>query len=111
MKVGADRIEILTKEDTKEWVMSVPDLSKLDAKAVKEPTIFVTLNKKGNLKFLADSWKAISAVKEISIIFINPDSQLDTKWIIRPYVHSRICDDNSLKLGLKSMFETVDEIL
>ncbi len=111
MKPEKDRIVVLHKDGSREMVISAPDLPKLDPKAVSGPTIFVTLNKKENLKFLADNWKVLSAVKEISVIFINPDSQLDTKWIIRPFVHNRICDDSSLKLGLKSMFETVDEIV
>jgi hypothetical protein len=110
MQVEKDRLKITNKDDSHEEVLAMPDLSKMDIAAVKLPTVFITLNKKDNLKFLTDKWKALSAVKEISIIFINPDSQLDTKWIIRPYVHARICDDKTLKVGLKSMFEMVDEI-
>jgi hypothetical protein len=110
MKIERGRIVIANKDGSTEVATALPELSKMDIDSVKLPTIFVTLNRKENLKFLTDSWKAISAVKEISIIFINPDSELETKWIIRPYVHSRVCDDSSLKIGLKSMFETVDEI-
>jgi len=110
MKVEKGRIVITNKDESHETAISLPELSKMEASSVKEPTIFITLNKKENLKFLGDNWKAIAAVKEISIIFINPDSQLETKWIIRPYVHNKICDDSSLKTGLKAMFETVGEI-
>ena len=110
MKVEKGRIVITNKDESHETAISLPELSKMEASSVKEPTIFITLNKKENLKFLGDNWKAIAAVKEISIIFINPDSQLETKWIIRPYVHNKICDDSSLKTGLKAMFETVEEI-
>jgi hypothetical protein len=110
MKVDKDRVHITNKDDSKEEVHGLADLSKMDIASVKLPTIFITLNRKDNLKFLIDKWKELSAVKEISIIFINPDSQLDTKWIIRPYVHARICDDKTLKVGLKSMFDMVDEI-
>lgn len=110
IKVGKDKIEVANKDGSTEVAVCMPELSKLDI-GVKLPTIYVTLNRKENLKFLLDSWKQIAAVKEISIIFINPNSQLETKWIIRPYVHNRICDDSSLKTGLKSMFDTVEEIL
>ena len=110
LKVGKDRIDVMNKDGSQELVLGLPDLSKLDPASVKLPTIFITMNKKENLKFLIDEWKKLSAVKEISIIFINPDSQLDTKWIIRPFVHARVCDDKTLKQGLKSMFDTVDEI-
>ena len=40
----------------------------------------------------------------------NPFSQTDKKWIIYPYTHSKICDEDSLEMGLRSMFETVDRI-
>lgn len=110
LKIEKDRIEIENKDGSHESVIAMPDLAKMDISAVKSATIFITLNRKDNLKFLIDKWKDISAVKEISIIFLNPDSELEHKWIIRPYVHARICDDKTLKQGLKSMFETVDEI-
>jgi hypothetical protein len=106
-----ERLVITTKEDTKEYLIAMPLLSKVDSSMIREPTIIVTLNKKINLKTLTDRWDEFSKIKEISIIFINPGSVLEKKWIIRPYVHSRICDDASLKQGLKSIFDTVDEIL
>ena len=110
LKIEKDRLLIENKDGSHDLVVGLTDLSKMSISGVKLPTIFITLNKKDNLKFLIDKWKDISAVKEISIIFINPDSQLDTKWIIRPFVHARVCDDSTLKQGLKSMFETVDEV-
>jgi hypothetical protein len=110
LKIEKDRLEIENKDGSKERVVGLPELSKMDIAGVKLPTIFITLNRKDNLKFLGDKWKELSGKKEISIIFLNPDSQLDTKWIIRPFVHAKVCDDKTLKQGLKSMFETVDEI-
>lgn len=110
IKAEKDRLVIENKDGSKDLVVALPDLSKLDASSVKLQTIFITLNRKDNLKFLIDKWKELSAVKEISIIFLNPDSELEQKWIIRPFVHARICDEKTLKQGLKSMFETVDEI-
>jgi len=110
LKIEKDRLAIENKDGSHEEIVGLPELSKMDISGVKLPTIFITLNKRDNLKFLGERWKELSAKKEISIIFLNPDSQLDTKWIIRPFVHAKVCDDKTLKVGLKSMFETVDEI-
>jgi hypothetical protein len=111
MSVEKDHIYITNKDESREEMVGMPELAKLDSSLVKVPTVFVTLNKKENLRVLIDRWKELSAIKEISIIFINPDSQLETKWIIRPFVHARVCDDKSLKIGLNSMFGTVEEIM
>jgi len=75
----------------------------------KSLSIF-TLNSKENLDFLTKNWKKFLDYRHLTIIFTNPFSNLDKKWIISPYVHSRICDEGSLSLGLKSMFEMVEEI-
>lgn len=68
----------------------------------------VMLNSKENLDFLIKNWSKLIKFEKLTIFFINPFSGLDTKWFISPYVHDRICDKDSLKLGLKTMFETVE---
>jgi len=68
----------------------------------------VMLNSKENLDFLIKNWNKFIKFEKLTLFFINPFSELDTKWFISPYVHNRICDKDSLKLGLKTMFETVE---
>jgi hypothetical protein len=68
----------------------------------------ITLNKKSNLDGLIKSWETICRYKKLTIFFVNTKSKQETKWMIRPYVHNMICDHDSLKNGLKSMFDTVD---
>jgi len=70
----------------------------------------VTLNSKENFDFLIKNWNKLIKFEKLTIFFINPFSELDTKWFVSPYVHDRICDNDSLKLGLKTMFETVETI-
>ncbi len=70
----------------------------------------VTLNSKENLDAVLKDWKCLCGFKFLSIIFINPFSEDDKKWAISPYIHDRVCDESSLGLGLKAMFETVDAI-
>ena len=70
----------------------------------------VTLNSKENLDFLTKNWNKLIKFERLALFFINPFSEPDNKWFISPYVHDRICDNDSLKLGLKTMFETVETI-
>jgi len=69
----------------------------------------VMLNSGENLDFLIKNWSKLIKFEKLTLFFINPFSELDTKWFICPYVHDRICDKDSLKLGLKTMFETVEK--
>ncbi|MBS3131425.1 hypothetical protein J4212_03255 [Candidatus Woesearchaeota archaeon] len=70
--------------------------------------IICLLNSRKSLDFLIANWKSLIDFRSMTIYFVNPLSQLEKKWIISPYTHNRICDDASLKLGLNSMFETVE---
>ena len=70
----------------------------------------VTLNSRGNFDILVKNWSRLVNFKFLNIIFINPFSELDKKWIICPCTHNKICDESSLKAGLMSMFEMVEPI-
>ncbi len=70
----------------------------------------ITLNNKDNLDIMINNYKKLIEYKFLSIYFINPFSQLDKKWVICPYTHHKICDESSLQLGFKSMFEMVEPI-
>ena len=70
----------------------------------------VVFNSEENLNFVLDNWKRFIDLKEFKIMFVNPFSELDEKWVIKPYMHHKICDESSLKSGLKSMFSMVTSI-
>ena len=70
----------------------------------------VMLNSKENFDFLINKWNKLIKFEKLTLFFVNPFSEPDKKWFISPYVHNKICDDDSLKLGLKTMFETVETI-
>jgi len=70
----------------------------------------VTLNSKENFEAMLKSWDKLINFKFLSIIFVNPFSDLDKKWIVFPYTHHKISDDSSLKNGLKTIFEMVEPI-
>jgi|WetSurMetagenome_2_1015567.scaffolds.fasta_scaffold179593_2 hypothetical protein len=99
-------LEIKQKECTETYVISPV----LDPKAAKENATMVTLNNPENRGILAKSWEAFTKVKGLKVIFVNPFSEQEEKWIILPAIHDRICDRKSLKLGFTAMAELVDPI-
>ncbi|MEA3514515.1 MAG: hypothetical protein U9R34_03505 [Nanoarchaeota archaeon] len=70
----------------------------------------ITINSEQNLDFIADNWKWLIDSPGLTIMFINPFSLIDDKWIIRPYIHNKISESGVLEKGLKTMFETVAPI-
>ena len=70
----------------------------------------VTLNSKENFEIVLKNWSRLISFKFLSIIFVNPFSELDKKWVIFPHTHNKICDESSLVNGLKSMFNMVEPI-
>ena len=63
-----------------------------------------------NFDFLVRNWGKFAEIKNLSIYFINPFSNLDKKWIIHPYTHNNICEKSALAKGLRAMFDTVEPL-
>ena len=76
----------------------------------KESINIVFFNNKKNLGIIIDNWQELIKFRNLKIYFVNPFSDLDKKWIVQPFTHHRICDEGSLAKGLRSMFETVEEL-
>lgn len=101
------------------YVFASPHLDPFDQTLValkaqmgtKHP-ILVTLNTKKNFELIVKHFKELAKFHNfLQVMVINPNSQTDMKWIIFPYTHSRIADPETLELGLKAMFDTVDVVL
>ncbi len=75
-----------------------------------ENLCIITLNNKNNLEIMIKNWKKLVGYKFLSIYFINPFSQLDKNWVLFPHTHHKICDEQALETGLKSMFSMVEQI-
>lgn len=101
-------------KDKEQFFIISPSISNLDLiiSKLKNDSHYciVTLNSGENLDSLIKNWRRLIEFKLLCVIFVNPFSQLDKKWIIYPYTHHKICDESSLKTGLKSMFEMVEPI-
>ncbi len=87
----------------------VPELKKEILEKVKNGMItLVCLNTKENLVFMINNWQDLIKNQKLKVIFANP--KLNLQWCLIPYTHNMISDSSSLKLGLKSIFESVPEV-
>ena len=68
----------------------------------------VVLNSVNNLKVVQDGWSKLDKDPKFSLMFVNPFSLLDKKWIIFPHTHSKIIEPGALRQGLKSLFDGVE---
>ena len=84
---------------------NIEDL-RLKLKEGKSVTI-ITINSMQNLDFLIANWNGLIDFPEFTIIFMNPFSLTDKRWMIRPHVHNKITENNALRKGLNTMFGTV----
>jgi len=72
--------------------------------------LIVVLNTISNFQMLLKNWDKFTRFKHLSVYFVNPFSKLDKKWVIHPYTHNNICEQNALEKGLKAMFEMVEPL-
>lgn len=109
-----DSLIIKNKDNKKDISLILPSLENLDSinKKTKdfEKITIITLNSKDNLETLISKWEELEKIQNLKIIFVNPFSELEKKWIISPYIHSKITEKTSLKTGLRSLSELVENI-
>lgn len=112
---GKGNFDLYVKfKDKEQYFIITPSIADIDSIIQKINYIYyftiVTFNSKENFDSLLKNWKRLVDFKFLSIIFINPFSELDKKWVIFPYTHNKICDESSLETGLKAMFGMVEPI-
>lgn len=112
---GKDGFDLYVKyNDREQYAIVAPQLKDMDSiiKKIRNDSYFsiVTLNSKGNFDAVLKSWDRLVGFKFLNIIFVNPFSESDKKWVIFPHTHHKICDEGSLETGLKSMFAMVEPI-
>jgi hypothetical protein len=62
-----------------------------------------TKNIEDNFSFLITRWDALAAIPNLMMIFVN--LELGEKWILFPSTHNMIADKETLKQGLRTMFD------
>ena len=111
----AEGYDLLVRyKDTIKYLLIIPTLGDVENLSIKlkegKNTTIITINSAGNLQFLIDNWKRFIDFSEFTIIFINPFSMTDKRWMIRPHVHNKIAENCALEKGMKSMFSAVEPI-
>ena len=112
---GKDGFDLHVKyKDREQYVIVAPQLKDIDSiiKKISNNSYFsiVTLNSKENFDVIVKSWNRLVNFKFLNILFVNPFSESDKKWVIFPHTHHKICDECSLETGLNSMFVMVEPI-
>ncbi len=115
IKNGKDGFDLYVKyKDREQYFIIAPNIIDIDSiiKRINNNAYFslVTLNSKENFDAVLKSWSKMISFKFLNIIFVNPFSGLDKKWIVFPYTHHKISDESSLENGLKTMFAMVEPI-
>ena len=101
-------------KDREQYFIVMPSINDVDSFTSKinnkDYFSIVTINSRKNFDNILKNWDKLVHFKFLNIIFVNPFSETDKKWIIFPNTHQKICDESSLETGLKSMFEMVEPI-
>ncbi len=101
-------------KDKKQYFIVKPlieSMSEIINKINKEEHFsLVVFNTKENFKEVVDNWNILTEFRNLSIIFVNPFSESDKKWVIYPYTHHKICDESALESGLRTIFKTVGSV-
>ena len=108
---GEDSILVKAKDREQLYLIRpfVKDMQGALAGLKKENSVNIVLcNTPDNFNAMLKAWESLIAFPKLTIIFVNPFSQLDTKWVLIPHTHDLISERESLKLGLKTMFEMVE---
>lgn len=70
--------------------------------------ITVVLNKKAHIELLLKEWDKLIEYTYLTIIFVNPHSSEEKKWLIKPAVHNKITEKSALRSGIQSIAESVE---
>ncbi|MBI2658603.1 hypothetical protein HYX05_00685 [Candidatus Woesearchaeota archaeon] len=112
---GKDGFDLYVKyRDREQYFIIAANISGIDSiiQRLNSNSYFsiVTINSKENFDIVIKNWSKLIGFKFLNIIFVNPFSDMDKKWIVFPHTHHKICDESSLKNGLRAMFEMVEPI-
>ena len=89
----------------------IKDFDKLIERLDKDKYISIILfNNIENLNIIEENWNRFIDFEKLTIYFVNMFSTTDRKWIIKPHFHNKIIGERSLRSGLKSMFNMVEQI-
>ncbi len=117
--VSGSIISVMEKNNKKQDYFVLPrldNLFNLFSAAAKSDidqnyaVFLVCANTIDNFKVLIQNWVKFASHQRLTIYFVNPVSNTDTKWVIKPWLHNKISDPESLEVGLKAIFDMVEEV-
>jgi hypothetical protein len=104
-------LSVIKKEGVQHFLV-IPHLESINVLLSKMQPDFnaalVVLNTRKNLDIIIEAWSELIKFPKLAIIFANPESNTDKRWIIFPHTHENVTERKALKVGLESMFSTVD---
>jgi len=87
----------------------IENFEEIEKKLKDETITLVVFNTKNNFDVVMENWKKLIDLPKFSILFVNPESELEKKWLIFPHTHHKITEKSSLVKGLKTLFQTVEK--
>ena len=84
------------------------DFNEIEKKLNDESITLVLLNTKKNLDSILENWKKMVGLPKFSVLFVNPNSELEKKWLVFPHTHEKVTEKASLAKGLKTLYQTVE---
>ena len=101
---------IVNNDGTSTNCLVQPSLAAFNPAAAEIETraMLITLNNDWNIQAVYNVWDRLAAKKDLLIVFVNPFSATEEKWVLKPYLHNKVCDRRSLLLGLRAMAELVE---
>ncbi len=108
-----DRVTVLYKDGRKEvYLIKGLELSTKDiAVDSADSIVLVCYNTVSNLDFVVREWNILVEMQKLRIVFVNPSSRHQRRWMLTPYIHNKIADTANLKNGLMAIFETVEPVI
>ncbi|MBW2992690.1 hypothetical protein KY345_05730 [Candidatus Woesearchaeota archaeon] len=86
------------------------ELQEFKNKTKSSDSCIVMFNNKENLDKVIEKWSIVDKDSKFQLVFANPFSVTEKRWIIIPYTHSMVTEPAALKKGLMALFGTVDPI-
>lgn len=97
---------IIHRKDGQEKLVAITQ--HLDAQQLeKNPAVIICPNTRSNVEALAKAWNSFCKHQDLLVVFAN--TKTNEKWLLRPHLHDRVADDESLKVGLLAMHEAISE--
>lgn len=78
------------------------EVSKIDE---KKKQFIIIENTVHNIKETVTKWKKLVMNQELTMVFVNINK--NDKFIIKPYVHNKITEEESLEQGLLTLHENI----